>query len=123
MMIRDHTRIWLLRPGFTLEQFGELPSYLDETDERPAVEQFGKRWCPIDELFWLDGSALHSNGGVHEVLGAIHLRHELVMVFEDELVAVVQSDRSMEVSRITLRDYLQGNARCSARAAIVPAAR
>ena len=38
-----------------------------------------------------------------ELLGAIWLRaaNELVMVFEDGLVAIVQSDRSFEVSRIS----------------------
>jgi hypothetical protein len=102
-MIRDHMRIWLLRPGSTLEQFGELPSWLDETDVRDAVNQLGERWRPIDEEgFNMERSALHGNGA-HEVLGAIHLRHELVMVFEDEPVAVVQSDKSFEVSRIDLQ--------------------
>jgi len=99
-MIRDHMRIWLLRPGFTLGHFGNLPSYLDETDERSAAEQFGPRWRPIEHAFRLEGSALCGDGHAYELLGAIHLRYEFVMLFENDLIAIVQSDRSFEVSRI-----------------------
>ena len=59
-MIQDHTRIWLLRPG--VRELGDVPSYLDETDARPAAEQFSERWRPIDELWRLEGSALHGDG-------------------------------------------------------------
>ena len=93
-----HTRIWLLRPG--VRDLGDVPSYLDETDARPAAEQFSERWRPIDELWRLEGSALHGDGQAHELLGAIHLRNELVMLFEGSLVAIVQSDRSLEVTQI-----------------------
>jgi hypothetical protein len=99
-MIRDHMEIWLLRPGFTLEQFGKLPEWLDETDERPGAEQLGERWQPIEGLWRLEGSALHGDGQAHELLGAIHLRCELMMLFEDNLVAFVQSDRSLAVARL-----------------------
>ena len=110
-MIRDHMRIWLLRPGFTIQQFGKLPGWLDETDERSAAEQLGARWRPIEQAFRLEGSALYGDGHAYEVLGAIHLRNELVMLCENEMVVVVQSnaagaateDRSFEVSRIELR--------------------
>jgi len=104
-------RIWLLRPGFTIQQFGKLPAWLDETDERSAAEQLGALWRPIvGQVFRLDGSALYSDGHAYEVLGAIHLRNELVMLCENEMVVVVQSDaagpatedRSFEVSRIEL---------------------
>ena len=102
-MIRDHMRIWLLRPGFELRPFGKLLSWLDETDERSAAEQLGERWRPIVKAFRLEGSALYGDGQAHELLGAIHLPRELVMLFENDLVAIVQSDRSFEVSRIELR--------------------
>jgi len=49
----------------------------------------------------IEGSALHGDGHAHELLGAIHLRRELMMLFEDNLVGFVQSDRSVEVSRIS----------------------
>jgi hypothetical protein len=95
--------IWLLRPGVELQDFGELPKYLDETDERPAVTQLGACWQPIGGLFRLEGSKLCGIGGSpHELLGAIHLLRELVMLFEGDLIAVVQSDRSLEVGQIAL---------------------
>lgn len=47
-MIRDHMKIWLLHPDFKLASFGKLPEWLDETDERPAVEQLGARWQPLE---------------------------------------------------------------------------
>ena len=70
-MIQDHTRIWLLRPG--VRELGDVPSYLDETDARPAAEQFSERWRLIDELWRLEGSGLHGDGQAHELLGAVHL--------------------------------------------------
>lgn len=97
-MILDHMRIWLLRPG--VRDLGELPSWLDETDTRPGAEQFGERWQPIDELWRLEGSALHGDGQAHELLGAVHLKSELVMLFEDQMAAIVQSDRSLKVSQV-----------------------
>ena len=38
-------------PG--VRELGDVPSYLDETDARPAAEQFSERWRPIDELWRL----------------------------------------------------------------------
>ena len=100
-MIHDHMNIWLLRPG--VGGFGNLPTLLDDTDKRGGAEQFGERWEPLGDAWRLEGSALHGAGSAFELLGAIWLRaaNELVMLFEDGLVAIVQSDRSFEVSRIS----------------------
>ena len=100
-MIHDHMNIWLLRPG--VGGFGNLPTLLDDTDKRGGAEQFGERWEPLADTWRLEGSALHGAGRAFELLGAIRLlaANELVMVFEDGLVAIVQSDRSFEVSRIS----------------------
>ena len=97
-MIHNPMNVWLLRPG--VRGFGDLPSYLDDTDARPAAEQFGERWRPIEAQWRLEGSAVHGDGQVHELLGAIRLQRELVMLFENDLIAIVASDRSFEVSRI-----------------------
>ena len=99
-MIHDHMNIWLLRPG--VGGFGNLPALLDDTDKRGGAEQFGERWEPLGDAWRLEGSALHGTGRAFELLGAIWLRaaNELVMVFEDGFVAIVQSDRSFEVSWI-----------------------
>ena len=97
-MIHDHMNIWLLRPG--VGGFGNLPALLDDTDKRGGAEQFGKHWRPIEGTWRLEGSALHGDGGSCELLGAIRLPNELVMIFENNLVAIVKSDRTFEVSRI-----------------------
>ena len=100
-MIHDHMNIWLLRPG--VGGFGNLPTLLDDTDKRSGAEQFGERWEPLGDAWRLEGSALHGAGRAFELLGAIWPRaaNELVMVFEDGFVAIVQCDRSFEVSRIS----------------------
>jgi len=99
-MIHNHMNIWLLRPG--VKGFGDLPTLLDDTDKRGGAEQFGERWEPIGDAWRLEGSALHGAGRTFELLGAIWLRaaNELVMVFEDGLVAIVQSDRAFAVARL-----------------------
>jgi hypothetical protein len=99
-MIHDHMNIWLLRPG--VGGFGDLPTLLDDTDKRGGAEQFGEHWEPIRYSWRLDGSALHGAGSAFELLGTIWLwaANELVMAFEDGFVAIVQSDRSFEVSWI-----------------------
>jgi hypothetical protein len=100
-MIHDHKNIWLLRPG--VKGFGDLPTLLGDTDKRGGAEQFGEHWEPLEDAWRLEGAALHGAGRDVDLLGAIWLRaaNELVMVFEDGLVAIVQSDRSLEVSRIS----------------------
>ena len=102
-MIHDHMNIWLLRPG--VRGFGDLPTLLDDTDKRGGAEQFGERWRADrrDALAATKGQHSTVTGRAFELLGAIRLRaaNELVMIFEDGLVAIVQSDRSFEVSRIS----------------------
>ena len=99
-MIHDHMNVWLLRPG--VRSFGILPTLLDDTDTRPGAEQFGERWQPIDQPWRLEGSALCDGGHAFELLGAVRLpaANELVMIFEDGLVAIVQSDRAFAVARL-----------------------
>ena len=97
-MIHDHMNIWLLRPG--VGGLGDLPTLLDDTDKRGGAEQFGVE--PLGDAWRLEGSALPGAGRAFELLSAIWLRaaNELVMVFEDGLVAIMQSDCTLEVSRI-----------------------
>ena len=106
-MIHDHMNIWLLRPG--VKGFGDLPTLLDDTDKRGGAEQLGEHWRPIEENWGFrcygrdSNSKLWNGNQSFELLGAIRLpaANELVMIFEDGLVAIVQSDRSVEVSRIS----------------------
>jgi hypothetical protein len=118
--LHDRTRFWLLRPGFTLARFGQLPSWLDETDERPATEQLGERWQPLDGQwrFHRYGQACNSkiwNGSQgFELLGSIHLRRELLMLFEGSVVAIVKSipaysRPALEVGRVDIAGAAMGN--------------
>jgi hypothetical protein len=97
-MMHDHMRIWLLRAG--VRHFGDLPSYLSEDDARAGAQQFGARRQPIETTWRLEGSGLWDGGYCHELLGAIHLPNELVMLFENDLIAIVQSNRSFAAARI-----------------------
>jgi hypothetical protein len=105
-MIHNDLNIWLLRPG--VGGFSLLPELLDDTDPRPAAVQLGAHWQAIlNEPFRLHGdglttATLSTVGVFYALLGAIRLpaAHELVMLFEDTLAAIVQSDRSMQTSRI-----------------------
>jgi hypothetical protein len=105
-MIHDHMNIWLLRPG--VGGFGDLPTLLDDTDKRGGAEQLGERWEPIEGNWrfmrygWDSNSKLWNGNQSFELLGAIWLRaaNELAMIFEDGLVAIVQSDQSFEISRM-----------------------
>ena len=103
-MIHDHMNIWLLRPG--VRGFSNLPTLLDDTDKRGGAEQFGEHWRPIEgnwgfRCYGRDSNSKLWNGNQSfELLGAIRLPNELVMIFEDGFVAIVQSDRTFEVARI-----------------------
>jgi hypothetical protein len=82
-----------------------LPELLDDTDQRPAAVQLGDHWQPIKTTWRLEGSGLsnatyYGAGAVHALLGAIRLPNELVMLFENQLVAIVQPSRAFEVSQI-----------------------
>ena len=88
-----------------LRQLADAPRRYRQTRRRRAI----RRTLGADrrELgFWRSkGQHFKLVLGVSafELLGAIWLRaaNELVMIFEDGLVAIVQSDRSFEVSRIS----------------------
>jgi hypothetical protein len=99
-VIHDHTNIWLLRPG--AGGFCNLPRLLDDADQRGGAEQFGERWEPLGDVWWLEGSTLHGAGSAFDLLGTIWLRaaNELVMVFEGGMVAIVQSDWALAVPRL-----------------------
>jgi hypothetical protein len=97
-MIYNHQNLWLLRPG--VSGFSSLPELFDDTDIRPGAEQLGEHWQPIEEKWRLEGSALRGRGRGFELLGAIRLLRELVLIFNGNLVAIVQSDRSFAVAQL-----------------------
>ena len=86
-----------------------MPMLLDDTHKRGGAEQLGEHWRPIEGNWEFRRYGQDSNSKLwnanqsFELLGAIWLRaaNEPIMIFEDGLVAIVQSDQSFEVSRIS----------------------
>jgi len=97
----------LLHPRVSPDVFGILPEFLDMKDPRPAREQLHERyahgggWHPMKE--WKlekDNSIRYPGDPPHEPLAQIKFRNELILIYEFSWVAIVQPDRSFEVSRM-----------------------
>jgi len=97
----------LLHPKMTAEHLGLLPGMLDESDPRPAREQFdanyqhGGGWQP------LNGHTLHENNVMtypgdppFKPVAVTYLRDEMILLYDYAFVAIVQPDRSYEVARM-----------------------
>ncbi len=99
--------IWqMLQPKVTPEHLGLIPFMLDEDDPRPAKEQFDNKYCsgwsPFKgfKLNPRNLTLLYPEDPPTKPLAATKLRDELVIVYEHEWVAVIQPDKSFEVSRM-----------------------
>jgi hypothetical protein len=94
-----------MMPGHTLEEWGLIPSFLDENDPRPAKEQFNERyqggWNPFpgftrgpnDTLLYPRDPPIHP-------LGIIFFRNEVIVLYEYEWVLIGQPDGSFEVAHM-----------------------
>jgi hypothetical protein len=101
--------VWvLLYPGMTAENLGYLPSFIDPADPRPAREQINERyahgggWYPVQGYKLLtDNNSLHYPGDppLHPV-AFTSLRDEVIILYPHSWVAIVQPDKSYEVSRV-----------------------
>lgn len=99
--------VYVLYEHANEHHFGLIPSFLDEDDERKAVEQLdgnyrhGGGWRPMPNFKLLGGYVLQYPGDPPlKPLGFMKLRDEMVFVYQHGIVAVVQKDRSFEVSRM-----------------------
>lgn len=96
--------IWVtLVPGVNL---GYLPGFIVESDPRPCREQIAERyvyggWRPQNGYTIKDGSTLHYPGDppIHALAVSV-LRDETLILFQHDLLAIIQRDGSFEVSRI-----------------------
>jgi hypothetical protein len=91
----------MLHPKATLAHLGFIPSFLDENDPRRAVEQLhenyqhGGGWIPLDGFKLIRSIVLRYPGDPPLTpLAATHLRQELIVVYDNAVVAVFQPDRS-----------------------------
>lgn len=101
------TMIWMLHVrGVDL---GFLPGFLDANDPAPAREQLhngysangGGGWRPFTGHTLLPNNALAYPGDpVLLPLATTHLGDETIVLYESSWVAVIQRDRTFEVSRM-----------------------
>ncbi len=96
----------LLEPRMTPEHLGFIPGFLDEDDPRPAKEQFDERyvfggWSPFTGFkLRSDNSLKYTDDPALKPLAQTKLRGELVVFYDHSWVAIIQPDRSFEVSRM-----------------------
>lgn len=92
------------------DMLGLIPSFLSESDPRPAQEQFntayahGGGWQRFDG-FKLTGEApqwrlKHPGDPAYVAIAFAQLREETIIVFEHAWVVILQSDGSWECARM-----------------------
>jgi hypothetical protein len=102
--------IWtLLHPLMTYEHLGPyLPYFLVNEDERPAAQQFNERykfggWRPFgQDKFTLTETHILKYPGdpAHQPMAVTHLRDEVILLYNSDVVVIKQPDGSFEVCRM-----------------------
>ena len=90
-----------------MEDIGFWPEMFSETDPRPAAEQINERyahgggWQPI-KGFELEGNMLvyFDDQPFRPLAMAMLHGKELLVLFQHDFVAIIQPDKSFEVSRM-----------------------
>jgi hypothetical protein len=97
----------LLHPGMTPEHLGLLPLMLDESDPRPAKDQFNERYGHGGGWHPMKGFKLHENNSLTypgdpplKPLAQLQFRNELIVFYDHAFVAIIHQDRSFEVCRM-----------------------
>lgn len=95
VMIGGHPNDW-----------GLIPTFLDNHDPRPAAEQFNSRyiagWNPFDGFKFdpVKRTLKYPSDPLLEVISEIRFRNERIMLFPSDWVVIVQPDGSWQVSRM-----------------------
>jgi hypothetical protein len=99
--------IWIVRhPAFHPDMLGFIPSFLDDLDPRPAREQFdanyrfGGGWISAPAAILPDDTMTYPGDPPYPVLAECRLRHERILFYPYEFVAIVQPDGSFVVQRM-----------------------
>lgn len=99
----------LLHPEMTEEHLGFLPLFLAPSDPRRATEQLdsayqhGGGWDPFKGFtLQSDNSLTYRGDPPLQPLAQAKLRDETIVFYSGSWVAVIQPDRSFEVSRMDL---------------------
>lgn len=108
---RDDWAIFVDRRIFHPDMLGLIPSFVQDGDERPVIEQINERyahgggWRDMEGMVIdLDGSGalVGPSGSRFALIGAtIYPSHDtLMLVFESGMTAVVAADASYRVARL-----------------------
>ncbi len=96
-----------LHPRATLDYVGEIPRWLDTGDSRPAKEQLntayghGGGWHPFEGFQLRDDNSIKYPGDpALKPIAEMHLRDELILMYEHSWVAIIQPDRTFEICRM-----------------------
>jgi hypothetical protein len=96
--------VYLLNKKATPEHLGLVPGFLDETDPRPAREQFEEQyiggWMPMDG-FKRSGTEIKYPGDPwKKPFAVIAFRDERIFAYESAFFMIVQPDGSFEIARM-----------------------
>lgn len=104
--------IWIRKhPRASLHTLGYIPEFLDETDSRPARDQFntayghGGGWRPFKGHTMVEdtngtGTLQYPGDPPMLLLFETQLREETIRVYQHAWVAIIQLDGSFEVARL-----------------------
>jgi hypothetical protein len=88
------------------EDWGLIPGFLDESDERGAREQFNARyiagWQPFEGFTFDPDTEILSYPGdpPMKALSIMMFRNEIIMLFPSAWVMVLQPDNTWEICRM-----------------------
>jgi len=97
-----------LHPRATPEHVGLIPSFLVESDPRPAHEQFHERYSYGGGWFPMKGFKRNPQTNVLSYPGdpplrpiaRIKFRQELILIYEHAIVAIIQPDGTFSAARM-----------------------
>jgi hypothetical protein len=100
--------IWVfLNPRMTPDHLGFLPGMMDDTDPRPAAEQIdsnythGGGWHPQSGFtLGADNSLSYPGDPILRPQAMTQLRHETIVFYQHDILAIIQPDRSFEACRV-----------------------
>jgi len=97
----------LLLKGGTPDHVGLIPNMLDQDDPRPVKEQLdagyqhGGGWRPMSKFKQLkDGTAVYPGDPPMPPRAMIHVKDEIVIIYDYGFVAIVQKDGGFEIARM-----------------------
>lgn len=103
----NHPGVLMIDMRYHPDNFGLIPTFLDEDDPRPAREQFAERyvyggWKPQEGFTTRDGKpTLYYPGDPPlEPVGVMRLRDEMIFIYRFAYVAIFQEDGTFEACRM-----------------------